>query len=127
MSVFSRVNPSVVPSPSTPVFHVTVTKGSAAAGLVLSGEIDMSTSHRFRDCLLDSIDKCKTGRVVIDFAGVDFIDSSGLNALVVAGNRARVLAVEIALISVPAQVRKVLSITGLDSVFSVNPEVKLRF
>jgi anti-anti-sigma factor len=46
------------------------------------GEIDIATNGMFRDCL----DHC-TGCVVVDLAGVTFLDSSGIGTIAVTRNR----------------------------------------
>ena len=40
----------------------------------VSGELDIATAPRLRDCL----DDCNGQRVTVDFSGVTFLDASGL-------------------------------------------------
>jgi len=58
------------------------------------------------------------GKAVLDFAGVTFMDSSGLNVLVSAAGRGfRSDAVLIR--NAPVSIRRLLSITGLDDVVRI--------
>ncbi len=54
----------------------------------------------------------------IDLSGVNFVDSSGLSALIDIRNDA-LAAHELVLQAVPPHVRRVLSMTGLDTVFTI--------
>ena len=49
--------------------------------LVVDGEIDLDTAAEFKAKLDDAI-RLGSSRVIIDLTGCDFVDSTGLNALV---------------------------------------------
>jgi anti-sigma B factor antagonist len=96
---------------------VNVERHTAEAGtilLALSGEIDLVTA----DVLGDAIDSAvgeSPARIVLDFADVSFIDSSGLAAIAV-----RALAVEtIEIRNAHPIVRRVIELTGLDGVLKL--------
>jgi anti-sigma B factor antagonist len=102
---------------------------SAALCLAVAGEIDVESAARFRRAVESSIDAAVAAglaRVVFDLGGVTFMDSTGLGALIAARVKARTAGVTIGLTSVPDQVRKILSITGLLEIFPVEPDQSRR-
>jgi anti-sigma B factor antagonist len=88
------------------------------AVMVLKGELDVYTGPRLRVCLVELIAEGQR-RIVIDLAGLRFIDSTGIGVLVGALKRARLSGGEIALRSPSAGVRKALEIAGLSEVFAI--------
>src|ERR1700739_4867897 len=82
------------------------------------GELDMSTSPQLDETLRREIDAGK--RVVVDLSEIAFIDSTGLNSLITAlrasDSNGGALVVSP---SLPAQVRKVLEVTGLNRVLPI--------
>jgi anti-sigma B factor antagonist len=77
----------------------------------VSGEVDMATAPRLRSVLDGLIDGGST-TVVLDCRELSFLDSSGIGVLVAARTRMGD-AGELVLVSPPANVRKVLEITGV--------------
>lgn len=101
---------------------VTAAEGGAWAIVSVRGEIDVSTAgsleEAVRSCLASS------GRVIIDLAGVRFMDSTGLNVLIRAqSSGANGASGVLRLAAVPDRVGKLLRLTQLDSVFAVYPSV----
>jgi anti-sigma B factor antagonist len=58
-------------------------------------------------------------RVVIDMSGVEFCDSTGMNVLLSCLRRVRERGGELEIASPKPAVRKILQVTGLDSVFTL--------
>jgi anti-anti-sigma factor len=56
-------------------------------------------------------------RLVLDLAGMDFHDSSGVTALIVARHHAHAAQADIALVGVPSHALRVLDGIGLDQIF----------
>lgn len=85
----------------------------------VSGEIDLATQGQLRAKLNDLV---VGGHVdlVLDLSGVDFVDSTGLGALI--GTRRRVHAFHgsLALVIPNEAVMKVFTITGLEKVFDIH-------
>ena len=101
------------------MFSVSSQRNEGAYGVVvLSGEVDIYTAPRFKECMLELLD---TGveRLVVDLSGVTFIDSTALGVLI--GGLRRVHDVDGAMVLVvtTSVVERVLSITGLDQVFAI--------
>ena len=57
--------------------------------------------------------------LVVDLAGVEFLDSTGLGVIIKALTHQREVGSDLALISPTPRVAKVLSITGMDQVMTV--------
>lgn len=86
--------------------------------MVLSGEIDLSTAGRVREALI-AVSNSGENKVVVDMTQVTFMDSTGLAALVGPLKRYRSMNGEIVLRSPSRSVQKVLEITGLTRVFTI--------
>ena len=89
------------------------------AVVALSGDVDLETSPRLRKALLDCVG-ARRG-VLVDMAGVSYIDSSGVASLVEAFQSARKSKTPFALVSVSPAALRVLQLARLDSIFSIHP------
>jgi anti-sigma B factor antagonist len=87
--------------------------------VTVSGEIDLSTAPRLQGELAAVLDGGRPVRIVVDLSGVEFCDSTGMNVLLSAMKRAREHGGGLELASPRPAVRKILQVTGLDSVFTV--------
>ncbi|MFG2576962.1 STAS domain-containing protein [Streptomyces sp. NPDC048481] len=72
--------------------------------------------------LLPTVPLRPGGRLVLDLAGMDFCDSSGISALIAARNLAQAAGAEVALAAVPAHTVRVLHVVGLDQIFPLYPD-----
>ena len=93
-----------------------VRKNGTVPVIDLNGEVDAYTSARFREVMLDLIDG-GGANMVISMERVEYIDSSGLGALVGGLKRASENNGRIVIVCNSPQVRKVFQITGLEKVF----------
>jgi len=84
----------------------------------LVGEVDAYTSARFREVMVGIIEDGNP-TVVVSMAKVEYIDSSGLGALVGGLKRASEKSGRILIVCAQPQVRKVFEITGLERVFPI--------
>lgn len=82
----------------------------------LTGEVDAYTSARFRESIIELIES-GAANLVIDMEKVEYIDSSGLGALVGGLKRASERSGKIVIVCNNPQIRKVFEITGLEKVF----------
>ena len=98
--------------------RIEVADTTSPTTVVLTGEIDLATAGRVREALI-AISNSGEPHVVIDMANVTFMDSTGLAALVGPLKRFRSMQGEIVLRSPNKSVRKVLEITGLTRVFTI--------
>ncbi|MEZ0073710.1 anti-sigma B factor antagonist [Planotetraspora sp. GP83] len=92
------------------------------AVMAVSGEIDLYTAPRLQSEFTRLLE---TGpdRVVIDMSGVEFCDSTGMNVLLSALKRLRERGGSLEVAAPRPAVRKILQVTGLDSVFTVHEAV----
>ena len=84
----------------------------AVAHLVLAGEFDLAGIQRFQEPLT-KLERSDAATIVIDLSALDFMDSSGLRALVMADERARAAGRRLAIVPGPPQIRRVFEITQL--------------
>jgi anti-sigma B factor antagonist len=87
--------------------------------VIASGEIDLYTAPRLHAELAAVIADRAPSRVVVDMSGVEFCDSTGMNVLLSCLRQARELGGEMELAAPRPAVKKILQVTGLDSVFTV--------
>jgi anti-sigma B factor antagonist len=87
--------------------------------VTICGEIDLYTAPRLHSELAALLAEGMPARVVIDMSGVDFCDSTGMNVLLSCLRRARERGGELEIAAPKPAVRKILQVTGLDSVFTL--------
>jgi anti-sigma B factor antagonist len=95
--------------------------GPGYRGCRLSGEIDFTSSGAVQSTLLSMI-LPGGGAVVADLSGVTFLDSSGLGVLVQAHRTAVERDNQLLVVASPP-VRKLLRLTGLDTVLDTFDEL----
>jgi len=81
----------------------------------VSGELDLYSSPDL-ERRLEELAAANVGRVVLDLAGVSFIDSTGLSVIISAVKRIRTIGGDLVLRSPSPNTVKLLEITGLDRV-----------
>lgn len=86
---------------------------SGVTQIALSGEFDLAGIMRFEDALA-AVERAAPAAIVVDLRGLQFMDSSGLRALVTADDRARKAGRRLVIAPGPPQVRRVFEITQLD-------------
>ncbi len=94
--------------------------GGRSVVLALEGEVDMQESPLLREALLEAI---ATGPalLVVDLAGVSFIDSSGVATLVEAMKLSKAAGVALVLCSMNGKVKDVFALARLDKFFKLAP------
>ena len=93
--------------------------GDGSVVMAVDGEIDLDTVVQFKE-KLDDVIRFGNSRVIIDLTGCDFLDSTGLNALVHADIHLNGTG-PLTLIVPHANILKVLEITHLDDHFVIHP------
>ncbi len=86
--------------------------------LHVRGEIDMATCPTLRQEIIGQIGAGHRN-LVVDLAGVDFVDSTGLGVLIGGLKRTRSQGGDMRLSGVTGQLSRVFELTGLDDVFTV--------
>jgi anti-sigma B factor antagonist len=100
-----------------------ITTSTAGAWTVLSltGEVDIATAPPLREALVEA--QGGSAKVVVDFSGVEFMDSTGLGVLVGALKRTRMSQGDLVLAALGSASKKVFEITGLTDVFEITDTV----
>jgi anti-sigma B factor antagonist len=90
----------------------TRTEGAVAL-MILSGEFDLAGVQAF-EARLAQVEAQQPRAIVVDLGAVQFMDSSGLRALVTADERSRRAGRRFAIVPGPPQVKRVFEITQLE-------------
>lgn len=86
--------------------------------IAISGDVDLESSPKVRDVLLDCVGSKRP--VLVDMSGVSYIDSSGVASLVEAHQSARKSKSRFALADVSQSAMRVLELARLDKVFTIH-------
>jgi anti-sigma B factor antagonist len=104
--------------------HFECSEETAASGthvMTVRGEIHLSTAPRFSQCLQEAIDAGNT-RLVLDLSGVEFIDSTGLSALLNGLRRVIQAHGRMAIVCANPTVLRLFQITSLHETFDIFAE-----
>jgi anti-sigma B factor antagonist len=89
--------------------------------VIAAGEIDLYTAPRLHSELAAVIaNAAPESRVIVDMSGVEFCDSTGMNVLLSCLRQVRERGGELELAAPRPAVMKILQVTGLDSVFTID-------
>lgn len=105
-----------------PLSLETITVGSDCALIRVAGEIDVYSAPQLREAILALIGT-GVSHVIADLRGVDFLDSTGLGAIVGGHKRLRTNDGSLVLAASPDRIVRLFRITGLDRAFSLYPSV----
>jgi anti-sigma B factor antagonist len=94
--------------------------------LDVEDRLTAAVAPRLRSAVADLVAAGRT-RVVVNLAGVTFIDSSGLGALVGALKATRTAGGDLRIAAAPEQVKQVLRLTNLDRVLNVHATAEEAF
>ena len=100
--------------------EITQAKQNDVVILKLEGRLDTLTSISLEKKLQDLIAQ-KEHQLVIDFSQLDFISSSGLRVLLMAGKQLKRVKGKIALYSLEPHVKEVFDIAGFTVLFHMFP------
>lgn len=96
--------------PDTPVFDAYMDGGGT---VFVSGEIDVMSVVGLRQKLMDLMEQVPED-LVVDMSAVEFIDASGVGALVEVANKAAAGGRRLALTRPSAAVQRIMGILGAD-------------
>ncbi|MEM6738700.1 MAG: STAS domain-containing protein [Pseudomonadota bacterium] len=97
------------------------TTGNLMVVTIVSERIDAASAIRFKDQIRDAT-KGWTGRVLLEMSAVDFIDSSGLGAIV-SSMKAMDGDHRLELCGLAPKVVKVFRLTRMDTVFTIHDTI----
>ena len=99
-------------------FDIQVHQTGRYTVLSVAGDLDVLTAATVRERLLELIESGHIN-LLIDLRPTEFLDSSGLSALVSGVKRVRVQGGDLALICPPGNVRRLIEVVALDQVFTL--------
>lgn len=88
--------------------------------IVLTGELDVSTVPEFNK-RMSELRHQGFHSIVLDLAGVKFMDSTGLSAILVAEMHARMRGQRFSVVEGPAHVNELFRLTGVDNFLEIVP------
>jgi anti-sigma B factor antagonist len=86
--------------------------------LALTGEVDIYTSPRLKQHLLEQLEADRT-RFVVDLNGVEYLDSTGLGVLIGGLKRARDRGGNLVLACANPRILRIFEVTGLNKIFEI--------
>lgn len=98
-------------------FAIETLPGAACVVLAVRGDVDIATSTELRSRLADAVQLHRS--IVVDLAGVGFMDSTGLGVLVSSFNRAKADGNRLVIARPQRIVRNALRLVQVDSVIDV--------
>ena len=117
---------SATPSADIPPFEISSERGPGDTLVVrVAGEVDMSREDEVRGELRRAVDQDPSG-IVVDLTECEFIDSSGVRALLLSreAQRSGEDSERLAVAASSDQVLRILSVMGLDKVIPIHPSVE---
>jgi anti-anti-sigma factor len=93
-------------------FEIVADAGSERCTLSVSGEIDIYSADTLRQALRTCLDR-GARTVVVDMAALEFIDSTGVSALIGGYKQLQNDGCELVVRSAPDAIRRTLEITGV--------------
>ena len=106
----------------TPAFSIESRSDENGHVLALTGEINLRSSPTLHASLLEII-KCRPSRIILDLAGVSYMDSSGIGTLVDIKRRVDRYDGRLILAALQARVRGLFQITRLEQFFTIAADV----
>jgi anti-sigma B factor antagonist len=101
-----------------PPLDVTTEQHPGHTRVILIGELDIASSGELEEQLA-AIEVDSPATLLLDLRRVDFIDSTGLRALIAADERARSAGRRLAVVRGPDAVAHLLAVTQLDQRFEM--------
>jgi anti-sigma B factor antagonist len=98
--------------------HIDIKRDGDSTVFALSGTLDLATSPAVRAALVDAAGG-GSHDMIIDLTGLEFLDSTGLGALIGAQRRALEQLGRVRLIVAEGAISRLLNITGLVRIFAV--------
>ena len=100
--------------------QATITKDAAKAIIKLNGRFDFNTHREFRSAYEPLVADASVRSVVVDFSGVDYLDSSALGMLLMLRDKLGGANKEVALVGVRGNVKQVLDIANFAKLFQIS-------
>ena len=106
--------------------NLTVTPGTDYALVRPEGRLTATSVPRLRQAVDELVGTGST-RIVVDLSGTEFVDSSGLGALIGGLKSARLAGGDLRIAAATERVKRVLKLTNLDRVLRDHPSPEAAF
>ena len=100
--------------------QASITKDAGKTVINLSGRFDFNTHREFRNAYEPLVGDAQTLAVVVDFTGVDYLDSSALGMLLMLRDKLGGVGKEVGLTGVRGNVKQVLDIANFGKLFPIS-------
>ena len=94
---------------------------TATVRMTMTGEMDAITARQVHQVVLEALRQHRPTHIELDVAGITYLDSAGIRALVLCQDDARQVGCDITVVNAPARIYRVLEITGLVDHFGMTP------
>ncbi|WP_370948378.1 STAS domain-containing protein [Amycolatopsis sp. cg5] len=102
------------------LFEVTLEKGETVTTVIARGEIDLISTPELETALRKALDSARSPMtVVVDLAGVSFLSSSGMSALIQAHQSGQEQDVPVSVVVEQRAVHRALAAAGLDQLLDI--------
>jgi anti-sigma B factor antagonist len=90
------------------------------------GRIDHATAEAFKEALTGPLARCTAGqdKLVLDFAGIEYISSAGLRVIMLAGKQAKNQGGTLVLAALSPVVAEIIEISRFHLIFRVHASVR---
>jgi anti-sigma B factor antagonist len=105
-----------------PFRQESIAVGSDCAVLQITGEVDVYTAPQLREQVIQLVDS-GVRHIIADLRGVDFLDSTGLGALVGSLKRLRTHNGSFKVVASGGRTLRIFQVTGLTRAFALHPSV----
>ncbi|NJC67048.1 STAS domain-containing protein [Planosporangium flavigriseum] len=103
--------------PQADTFSLNVSRDSdGVVRLTVSGELDIYAAPRLREAIQGALAEPGTSDLTVDFANVDYIDCTGVSALITGRRLARERGTRFGVVNPHGQVLRVFTVLRLDHV-----------
>jgi anti-anti-sigma factor len=105
-----------------PNFRITTSRSSTGTTIKLAGELDSASCAELLERFEAAADAPEAHEIVLDLAGVSFIDSAGMRAIIVIERTAGERGLALTMSPPPAAVTELLQLTGITDHVSLSPQ-----
>lgn len=97
------------------------TKDNGVTILAVDGNLDGDGTQTLEDRVIALLEDGET-KLLFDFSGLDYINSSGLRVLVLAYQRLRKASGTVAICGIKDYIQEVFEVSGYDKIFPLHPD-----
>lgn len=99
-----------------------IRKNGANYIIDVNGEMDLYNSYKLKELVMKMIEK-KVTRFIINLENVDYIDSSGIGALIYICSTIKKMGMKLVITNIHGSVKKVIELTKLMGYFPITPTI----